>query len=78
MKTYESNEYDVIVVGAGHAGVESALALPIGQIAALATVAAIGIATATAESISLFLRVLCFVCVCVCVCVCSPLIFFVL
>lgn len=26
MKTYESNEYDVIVVGAGHAGVEAALA----------------------------------------------------
>ena len=26
MKTYESNEYDVIVVGAGHAGCEAALA----------------------------------------------------
>ena len=26
MKTYESNEYDVIVVGARHAGVEAALA----------------------------------------------------
>ncbi|MCT7717864.1 MAG: FAD-dependent oxidoreductase, partial [Lactobacillus iners] len=26
MKTYNSNEYDVIVVGAGHAGCEAALA----------------------------------------------------
>ena len=26
MKTYVSNEYDVIVVGAGHAGCEAALA----------------------------------------------------
>ena len=26
MKTYDTNEYDVIVVGAGHAGSEAALA----------------------------------------------------
>lgn len=26
MKTYETREYDVIVVGAGHAGCEAALA----------------------------------------------------
>ena len=26
VKTYDSNEYDVIVVGAGHAGCEAALA----------------------------------------------------
>ena len=26
IKTYDSNEYDVIVVGAGHAGCEAALA----------------------------------------------------